>query len=378
MAIVRIEAAHYALPLKKPTRISTRNVSTRSFVVVKVVDDEGQVGWGYTYVGTVGGADVASFIENALAPTVIGSRRSDPVGLWGLLYQEVLLVGRRGLAIRALSALDIALWDLLGRRLGVALATLLGGDATARIPAYASGGYYIAGSAHPADAVRAEIESNRAAGFSDHKIKVGGLSVEEDAQRVAAAISAIDGSGRLALDANNAYRDVPEANRALRLFRKAADGEIWWFEEPLSPDNVHGHAELAHRNPDVPIATGEIHQTRWDFAQLLSTGAAAYLQLDAGVAGGITEYLRIAAAAEAADIRVAPHWHANVHAQLAAASTNHVAVEHFLLEKDIYNFERIVTPETRLGFQDGFVTLPDAPGIGVEFDQRALDEFRTG
>src|SRR5699024_3297068 len=122
-------------------------------------------------------------------------------------------------------------------------------------------------------AVSQEIELNISRGFKDHKIKVGGLSVAEDAKRVAAAAEVINGSGRLALDANNAYSTVPEALHAITEFQKAADDNpLWWFEEPLSPDNIHGHAELRKKTP-VAIATGEIHQTRWDFADLLKAEA---------------------------------------------------------------------------------------------------------
>src|SRR5262249_23713966 len=153
--------------------------------------------------------------------------------------------------------------------------------------------YYRPDDGPHAEAVAQEIEANRHAGFTDHKIKVGGLPLEQDVARVAAASEAVGERGRLALDANNAYRGVGEALRAARAFERAA-GErgLWWFEEPLSPDNIAGHAELA-RTLEAQVATGELHQTRWEFAQLIERRAADVLQPDAGVVGGVTEWLRV-------------------------------------------------------------------------------------
>jgi L-alanine-DL-glutamate epimerase-like enolase superfamily enzyme len=281
------------------------------------------------------------------------------------------MLGRRGVVVRALSGIDIALWELSAKRAGMPLAVLLGGAATT-VPAYASGGYYRPDEGSWTDAVAAEIRLNRSLGFRDHKIKVGGLSVNDDAARVSAAAEAIGADGRLALDANNAYRSVGDALRAIRAFEEAAKGRgLWWVEEPLSPDDIEGHRAIA-REIETPVATGEIHQTRWDFRQLLEREAADLLQPDAAVIGGVSEWMRVARVAETFGIPIAPHWHANVHAHLAAASPNCIAIEHFALQKDIYNFELLLTPESRLVVRDGAAVVPDRPGIGVEFDEGVL------
>jgi L-alanine-DL-glutamate epimerase-like enolase superfamily enzyme len=317
---------------------------------------------------------VAEAVNHLLAPILVGKDADDVVAHWERMYQETLLVGRRGGVLRAISAVDIALWDLNAKRLDVPLAVLLGG-AVGTIPAYASGGYYQPKTGRWVEAVRNEIELNRSHGFRDHKIKVGGLSVDEDAARVAAAVDAMAGEGRLALDANNAYRSVPEALWALRAFERAAgDIGLWWFEEPLSPDDLAGHSRM-RQVAQTPIATGEIAATRWEFRDLLERGAADILQPDAGVVGGVTEWLRVARTAETFGVPVAPHWHANLHAHLSAASPNCFAVEHFLLQKDIYNFEVLVTPETRLATDGGQLILTERPGIGIELDLEAVERF---
>jgi L-alanine-DL-glutamate epimerase-like enolase superfamily enzyme len=251
---------------------------------------------------------------------------------------------------------------------------LLGGSLEP-VPAYASGGYYRPDDGPWASAVGEEIAFNRSRGFRDHKIKVGGLPVCEDAERVAAAVASLGEGGRLALDANNAYRSVADAVRAIRAFEQAAGGaELWWIEEPLSADEMAGHAAIAAR-VDTPIATGELHQTRWEFRALIELGAAAFLQPDAGVIGGVTEWMRVARTAETFGLPVTPHWHANVHAQLACATPSCIAVEHFLLEKDIYNFELLLTPESRLRYSGGCLHPDDRPGIGVELDPDALHRY---
>jgi L-alanine-DL-glutamate epimerase-like enolase superfamily enzyme len=373
MNIVSIRARAVVLPLERRTSISTHALPERHYLLVEVAGPDG-AGVGYAYAGTTGGRLLADAVRDLLAPVLIGSPADDIVGLWGRLYQDTLLAGRRGMILRAISALDIALWDLRAKACDVPLATLLGGSIERPVPAYASGGYYRPDAGPYERAVAEEIAANRAAGFTDHKIKVGGLPVEEDARRVAAAIEAVGEGGRLAVDANNAYRSVPEALRAARAFERAA-GErgLWWFEEPLSPEAIDGHAELA-RTLETPVATGELHQTRWEFAQLIERHAADLLQPDAGVLGGVTEWLRAAHAADAFGLQVAPHWHANLHAHLAAAAPNTLAIEHFELGKDIYNFERLVTPETRLQVRDGAAHLTSRSGLGIELDEAVIEE----
>ncbi len=371
LTAVRVHAV--AVPVHIPTRISTRVLSAREYLVIEIEADD-LVGIGYSYIGTRGAAALAEAVREILSPIVLASDPTDILGVYDRLYQETLLTGRRGMMIRALSAIDIALWDLAGKRRNAPLAELLGGCIRA-VPAYASGGYYRGDESAAAQIVAEEIEENRRQGFRDHKIKVGGLSIAGDADRVAAGIAAIGPEGRLALDANNAYPNAHEALRAIRAFERAAgDHGLWWMEEPLSPDDIAGHAELA-RAVETPIATGEIAQTRYEFRALIETKAADILQPDAGVLGGISEWIRVARTAESFQIPVAPHWHANLHVHLAAASPNALTVEHFDLSKDIYNFEELVTPDSRLIASEGKVICPDRPGLGIEIDHDALSRF---
>lgn len=374
MRITGVEAHAVSIPVTKPTRMSTRTLGRRDYLLVHVDTDEGVRGLGYSYVGTTGGVVSVRAVTDILAPVLTGADAEEIAHLWERMYQESLLTGRRGVVLRALSAVDIALWDLAAKARSVPLGVLLGGGRNP-LPAYASGGYYRPDDGPWTEAVAAEIAHNRAQGFDDHKIKVGGLPIPEDAERVAAAAAALGRGGRLALDCNNAYLTAAEARRAIRAFEDAAGAAgLWWVEEPLSPEDIDGHARLVD-SVDSPIATGEVHQTRWDFRALLERGGADILQPDAGVLGGVTEWMRVAHAAELFSVPVAPHWHANLHVHLAAATPGCLTIEFFELEKDIFNFERLLREDTRLRSVEGHVTVPDRPGLGVELDPDAVRTF---
>jgi L-alanine-DL-glutamate epimerase-like enolase superfamily enzyme len=335
---------------------------------VTVTDSDGAAGTGYSYAGTSAGSWVARAVNELLAPHAVGKPARGVSELYTQLAQEFLLVGRRGGIIRALSALEIALWDLLGQTTGMPLRNLLG-SARNSVPAYASGGYYRPGD--PLENIREEVARQRARGFSDYKMKVGGLPLHADEARVGAAREALGPTGRLALDANNAYASVAEAIKAADAF---APHDIWWFEEPLVPDDIDGHAQLAARGP-IPIATGEIEATAWGFGHLLRARAAHIHQTDACVCGGVGEWLKAAHAAAAFGVQVAPHWHHNLHAQLAAAVSNALVIEHFALEESVYNFEELVEPATRMVVTDGVAQLGDLPGIGFRYDPDAVARY---
>jgi L-alanine-DL-glutamate epimerase-like enolase superfamily enzyme len=363
-----ISTTPLAIPLSVPTRIATREVLAREFVLVEVETDDGALGVGYTYTGTSGARLVAALIDEYFAPRVVGQPALGPERFWSMLYQELLLIGRRGLFLRALSALDIALWDLLGQVTGQPLYRLLGGCRDS-VPAYASGGYYRPGD--PLGNVERELGRYRDLGFADFKIKIGGARFDIDVERVRVARETIGPGARLGLDANNAWKTAPEA---LRFARTVERYDPWWLEEPLAPDDVEGHAQIAAAL-DWPVATGEIHGSRWDFRQLVERRAADILQPDAGVLGGISEWMRVAHAAATFDLPVAPHWHADLHVHLVAAVPNAITVEYFLLEEDIYNFERILSE--RLAPEDGVIPLPSRPGLGLVLDRDAVERFRV-
>ena len=367
-AMVRaVRAIPVAVPLTIPTRIATREVLGREYLLVEVEADDGLVGVGYTYTGTSGARLAAELVDEYFAPRVVGRPALGPERFWSELYQDLLLIGRRGFVLRALSALDLGLWDLLGQAAGQPLYRLLGGHRDV-VPCYASGGYYRPGD--PLANVERELGKYRDMGFVDFKIKVGGAPFDVDVERVRVARETIGPGARLGLDANNAWKT---ASDALRFARAVERYDPWWLEEPLSPDDVEGHARIAAAL-DWAVATGEIHASRWDFRQLIERRAADILQPDAGVLGGVGEWMRVAHAAATFDLPVAPHWNADMHVHLVAAVPNGLTVEYFLLEEDIYNFERLLAE--RLRPKDGIIPLPQRPGLGLVLDREAVERYR--
>jgi L-alanine-DL-glutamate epimerase-like enolase superfamily enzyme len=369
MRIESIEAHAVLVPLTTPTAFSTRSIKGREYVIVRIVDEGGASGIGYTYAGDSGGLWLRDGIEQLLAPRLQDRSVFAIEENWERIFRDLLLLGRRGALLRMLSAVDIALWDLLAKRAGLPLRYLLGGSLDA-VAAYASGGYYRPGD--PRDNVAAELARYRGLGFTDFKLKFGGLPLQDDLERVATARQVLEPAARLALDINNAWQTLEQAMHAIDALHRY---DIWWIEEPFPPDDIANHSLLAARSP-IPIATGELEATRWGFAQLLDQHAAHILQPDACVAGGISEWRRIAALAAGRDIPVIPHWHANLHAQLAAATPNCTRVEYFALSEGIYNFEQLVS--NPLTVRDGHIALDQAPGIGIELDWDAVSHHAIG
>lgn len=357
-----------SVPLNSPVRWATREVSAREYVIVRIESSSGLVGVGYTYAGMNTSRSLATYIDDVLAPRLIGLPQNAPTRPWAAMFQETLLMGRRGFALRAISAIDIALWDLLGKVTDQPLHALLGGVRDT-VPAYASGGYYRPG--NPLDNIDREISRYLELGFRDVKIKVGGLAPDVDAARVERVRSLIGQSGRVALDANNAWSAPWEA---IRFARMVEAFDPWWLEEPLQPDDIAGHAEIA-RSLDMAVATGEIHSSRWDFRDLIHAQSVDILQPDAAVIGGVSEWMKVAHAAATFALPVAPHWNHDVHTHMAAAVANCLTVEWFDLEQDIVNFDRLLTEPMRP--EQGHLTVPDRPGIGLLLDWDAVQKLRV-
>ncbi|WP_313369937.1 mandelate racemase/muconate lactonizing enzyme family protein [Achromobacter animicus] len=354
------------VPLANPVTFSTRQVKAREYCLVRVRSTDGQEGLGYCYAVNSAGRLLSVAVTDLLAPRLIGQESLRVEGLWNELYQEALLLGRAGGVMRALSAIDTALWDLNARSAGVPLYQYLGATVKDRVPAYASGGYYQPGKTP--DKLAAEMAQHVKEGFRAVKMKVGLESVAGERKRIAAVREAIGDDVRLMLDANNAWRDLPTALEYMRAFEPY---HPFWIEEPFSPDDIDNHVRLARATP-VTVATGEVEAGRWRFKDLIASGATTILQTDATVCGGITEWRRIAATADSHGITVAPHaWH-DVHIHLAASAPNATYVE-WMPDDHIVNFRRLI--DRQLQAEDGNLLVPSEPGLAFRFDDEAIAEY---
>jgi L-alanine-DL-glutamate epimerase-like enolase superfamily enzyme len=354
------------VPLDRVTYFSNRAVSHRDYGLVKIKGDSGAEGIGFCYVGTRGGELLPLAVAKLLAPVLIGRDSLDVEALWSELYQEVLLQGRAGIVMRALSILDMALWDLNARAVGLPLHKYMGASQADSVAAYASGGYYLDGKTP--DDLAAEMANYVSQGFKAVKMKIGRLSPGKEEDRVRAVRERIGPDVALMMDANNAWNDVVQALQTVRRLEKYAP---FFVEEPFSPDDIDSHAQLA-RATSIPVATGEIEAGRWRHKDLLDKKAAAILQSDAAVCGGVSEWRRIAAMAAAYAIPLYPHWFHDLHAPLVAATANARMVE-FFPDNQVLNFRELL--DRQLDFRDGRLMLHKAPGLGFRFDEAKVARF---
>ncbi len=364
--IVSVEARTIRIPLDQVTSFSTRNVSARDYTLVKVRTADGHEGIGFCYGGSRGGVLVTHAVRELFKSQLVGQSALRVEGLWQEMYRDSLLHGRAGSTMRALSIIDIALWDRNARAAALPLSHYLGGYAKDTVPAYASGGYYVDGKTP--EKLGEELAGYVAIGFKAVKIKVGRFEPKEEEARIKAARTAIGDDVLLMLDANNAWSDLPTA---LEYMKRYEPYNPYWIEEPFSPDDIENHAQLARRTP-VPIATGEIEAGRWRHQELLEKRAAMILQSDAAVCGGISEWRRIAAMAAGFGVTVCPHWFHDLHVHLVAATPNAGFVEYFS-DDQVLNFRRLV--DSQLTFENGNLVVPTSPGLGFGFDEKAVEKY---
>ncbi len=360
MKITSVRADHYRVPLPVALSDSTHGTMTHfELVTVRLACDSGHESLGYTYTVGSGGAAILSLIERDLAPLLMGSDPRRIEELWERMWWKLHYVGRGGLASFALSACDIALWDLRGVQAGEPLWRLLGGSAP-RVPAYAGGIDLF----FTREALCAQAERFLGEGFRAIKTKVGRERLSEDVERVAAVRETIGPDITLMVDANMRWR----VDQAIRGARALAPYNLTWLEEPIIPDDLAGHARIA-REGGLPLATGENLHTVYEFERMIADGCVAFPEPDVANVGGITAWLKVAHLAQARNLPVTSHGVHDLHVHLLAAVPNAS-----YLEAHGFGLEAYLAHPLRI--EEGYALAPDRPGHGVELDWAALEEHR--
>jgi D-arabinonate dehydratase len=361
MKIVNITTESYSWPRVKPITNGKHTYTHSGLGLVKIETDEGITGVGMGSTGGVAGATIERF-----KPELIGEDPIDVERLWHKMWIPKL-IGRRGLTTRAISAIDIGLWDLRAKVASMPLYKMLGGFRD-RMPTYIAGGYYEEGKGLVE--LTQEMAGYVEMGARAVKMKIGAIPIREDVERVKAVRQAIGPDVKLLLDANCAYRSY----QAIQFAKRVEEFDPFWFEEPVAPDDYDGFRKLAAQTT-IPIATGENEYTRYGFRDLIATQAVPILNADAKVLGGVTEFAKVAALAQAYDLDIAPHGAQEVHIHLVAAIANGLILEFYPTR-----FERMREKIYRHPLQlndDGTVSPPDLPGLGVELDYSALEPYRV-
>ena len=351
----------YHLPLPTVLTDSTHGVMDRfELVTVRIRDTDGVEGVGYTYAVNSGGAAFRVLIEEYLAPILSGRDPDETERLWQDMWWKTHYAGRGGHVTSAISAVDIALWDLKARRLGTPLWRLFGGY-DPNVPVYA-GGIDLEFSI---DELLAQADGFRQSGFRAIKMKVGRARLREDIERVARMREHLGDDFPLMVDANMKW-SADEAIQAARAFRQF---NLVWLEEPTIPDDVVGHARIV-RDGGVPVATGENLHTLYEFQEMIMAGGVTYPEPDVSNCGGMTTFRKIAALAEANNLPVTSHGVHDLTVHLLAAAPNRTYMEAHGFGLDEY----MAVPMT---ISDGHAVAPDRPGHGIDLDWDALAAFRA-
>jgi L-alanine-DL-glutamate epimerase-like enolase superfamily enzyme len=358
MQIERIETDYYRLPLEAVGDAGHGLLDTEELITLKLYAG-GLVGHGYSYTIGKGGRAVKALIDHDIAPAVLGRDATDIDGIWRLLWQRLLFVGRGGLAAFAVAALDIALWDLRGLAEAKPLYALLG--ATARgIPAYGSG----VDLPKPLEGLLAQTERFMERGFPGVKVKIGRADHREDEQRIAAVRALIGPEVDLMVDANMVWT----AAEALERGRRLEQYDLYWYEEPTIPEDVAGHAMLA-RELSVPIGVGESLHSPHEFRRYIDERAVHVVQIDPITNGGITVSLQAIRMADQAGLKISSHYADELSAHLLCAGQGAVYLEKhaFALDPYLQEPQRVV---------DGKAHPTEVPGTGMRFDEAALAPFK--
>ena len=379
MNITAIKTYALQTPLTQPFAFSQGWVNKRSSTIVEITTDDGVTGWGEAFNQGLEPPQIsAAAVDYALKPLLLGA---DPLAtevLWHKMYHQTRDFGRKGAVVAAISAVDIALWDIAGKHYGVPIAKLLGGFFRERVAAYATGFYRISGQG---EAVRLGEEAigHYEAGFRAMKIKLGyGMADDLTVMReVKRALGSRDVT--LMVDTNHGYG----LNDALRLGRELEEYNLRWYEEPVAPEDYEGYRALRDKL-NMPVAGGENEHTLFGFRELIGRGCVDVAQPDIGSAGGFTACRHIAALAQSHGVQVNPHvWGSGI-AQaaslqlIAALPVTHHGVFPIepILEYDTsshpFRHELISPAVVQKG---GWVEISQKPGIGIEINRDILNLY---
>jgi D-galactarolactone cycloisomerase len=388
MRIRAVETIALSFPMPYPLTYARGRYQSRDALLVKVLtDQDGLHGWGESAMWGGPHSVTETLILDEIAPLMIGEDPCRPEFLWEKVYQSTYYHGRKGAVIAALSGLDIALWDIMGKVAGQPLWRIFGGFGRP-LSAYASGGYYRADQGLPE--LAADVARARATGYRGFKMKIGNipqvihggvlgdvpdrLSFTGDIARVEAARAALGPDLNLMVDANTSL----STGMAMRYAEALLPFNIRWFEEPTEPENVEGCAALA-RHTRIPIAGFETETGKFQFARLIDADAIQVVQFDVVQVGGFTEARKIAAYAQMHHLPVTAK---NYSTAVSTAATLQLLYalpngDYFECDQDPNGLRDELATSPLYRMEDGLVVPNDEPGLGIAIDEQALQRWRA-
>lgn len=373
MKIKSIESFILSDKLKESFYFSQWEYTERRICIVKITTDSGHVGWGEGY----GPAGVIRAGVEHLAQFIIGMNSLETETIWNTMYRRTLDYARRGILVSAISAIDVALWDLKGKIMQQPVYMLMGGRKRDTITPYATGLYFTR-CKNLTEKLCEEAQLYVGMGFKAMKMKVG-LGIKEDIALVAKIRETIGDDIELMIDSNHAYN----LREAIQLSIAIEKYNIGWFEEPISPEFYDQYSELRSKT-NIPIAGGECEYLRYGFQTLLSSKSVDIIQPDICATGGLTEAKKIATLASVYGVEVVPHsWGTGIALSAAAHFiTNLDVVPGRMNAKACYmeydrseNGLRDELTQNSLVFENGIIKLGDKPGLGFELNEDALHKY---
>jgi L-alanine-DL-glutamate epimerase-like enolase superfamily enzyme len=358
MKISRVEVIPLRVPLERTFR---PHLSMEAIlpVLVRLYADTGLSSFGVCF--TFGRQKSLAACADDLSDLVIGTDIADSEGTWQRLFQATKAMGHQGYPIYALSAYDTAIWGLRASAAGLPLAKLLGGFRD-RVPAYAS---HLLWKSRSVDELEKEAATLREQGFNMIKMNLGGRPLGEERTRVRAVREAAGDGVAVLVDANWAWSVAD----AVRMGRMLEEEGVYWLEDPLATEDP-GELACVAAAVDIPLATGENFHTKHEFRRLIESHSADVLIIDLQAVGGVTEWMKVAAIAQAWNIPVAGHIFTDVSVHLSAAAPNSLFVEYMPWWDSICENP----PEVK----NGSIAVPQTPGLGVALDEKAIAQYRVG
>ncbi|WP_413432865.1 mandelate racemase/muconate lactonizing enzyme family protein [Crateriforma spongiae] len=353
MKIQKVETELYHVPLSRAMVDAIHGVQKEfSLIVVKITTDDGATGMGYTYsVGQVGGTSIATLIHDNLVPLLIGEDPRRIEHLWEKMWWALHYVGRSGIAVFALSAVDTALWDLKARLTDEPLWRFLGGHDN-KAEAYGGGIDFELS----IDELLKQTQGFLDAGLNAIKIKIGRDSIAQECERIKAMREFLGPNRKLMVDVNMKW----STEKAIRAARAFEPYDLYWIEEPTIPDDIEGNRRIQVEG-GIPVATGENLHSIYEFRQMIADGGVSFPDADISNLGGITALMKVAHIAEAHNRNLTTHGIQEMHVSCLAAIPNASLLEIHAFRVDDF----LVHP---LEIKDGYAYASDRPGHGVVID----------
>jgi L-alanine-DL-glutamate epimerase-like enolase superfamily enzyme len=358
LKIIDIRTTAVSIPFENPIATSTFKLTDRQVVIVEVDTDDGITGTGYMLTLGRGTRTLKTIIDHEVKDLVINEDPFYRQKIWKKLWWGLNWIGRKGAAVYAISAIDIALWDIAGKATNQSIHQMLG-PTTDNLEAYGGGGWLT----YSIDELIKEARKFKEKGFGAYKMRVGLPDWREDVSRVKAVRDAFGKDLEIMIDANQGL-DVPSS---IILGRELEKLDVYWFEEPVHADNIDGLAEIA-KTLDMRIATGETEYGRYGFKDLIQRKAADVLQIDVLRAGGITEWIRVANTADSWGLKVTPHLFWELSVQLSCAVPNAIYIEYMDWLDDFF--------EELPKIEGGRIHVWDKPGHGLKFKEDIVKKFK--